>query len=60
MTIIKGDTVIAGSVNKANTVPMEEYLATIIGAFTEEEWTALPQEDKNKYKFALIYQEQGV
>lgn len=57
MTIIKGDIVVAGSVNKANTVPMEEYLATIISAFTEEAWEALPDEDKAKYKFALVYQE---
>lgn len=57
MTIIKGDIVVAGSVNKANTVPMEEYLANTISAFTEAEWEALPDEDKAKYKFALVYQE---
>lgn len=57
MTVIKGDVVIAGAVNKVNTTPMEEYLDRIIKVFTEEEWEALSSSEQASYKFALVYQE---
>lgn len=56
MTVIKGDVVIAGSVNKVNTTSMEEYLANTIVAIKESEWEALTDTEKASYKFALVYQ----
>lgn len=57
MTIIKGDVVVAGSVNKINTEPMEEYLNSTIKAFSELEWAGMTDEEKAAYKLALVYQE---
>lgn len=57
MTVIKGDTVVAGAVNKVNTVPMEEYLDKVIKVFSETEWEALTAAEQASYKFALVYQE---
>lgn len=57
MTVIKGDVVVAGSVNKANTTAMEEYLKDTIKVFTEAEWEALTDSEKSSYKFALVRQE---
>lgn len=57
MTLIKGDVVVAGSVNKANTTAMEEYLKDTIRVFTEPEWEALTDSEKSSYKFALVRQE---
>nr|DAD80516.1 MAG TPA: hypothetical protein [Siphoviridae sp. ctYh54] len=57
MTVIKGDVVVAGSVNKANTTAMEEYLKDTIRVFTEAEWEALTDSEKSSYKFALVRQE---
>lgn len=57
MTLIKGDVVVAGSVNKANTTAMEEYLKDTIRVFTEAEWEALTDSEKSSYKFALVRQE---
>ena len=57
MTVIKGDVVVAGSVNKVNTTAMEEYLKDTIKVFTEAEWEALTDSEKSSYKFALVRQE---
>lgn len=57
MTLIKGDIVVAGSVNKANTTAMEKYLQDTIKVFTEAEWEALTDSEKSSYKFALVRQE---
>ena len=57
MTVIKGDVVVAGSVNKVNTTAMEEYLQDTIKVFTEAEWEALTDSEKSSYKFALVRQE---
>lgn len=57
MTVIKGDVVVAGSVNKVNTTAMEEYLKDTIRVFTEAEWEALTDSEKSSYKFALVRQE---
>ena len=57
MTVIKGNTVVAGAVNKVNSVPMEEYLDKVIKVFTETEWEALTAAEQASYKFALVYQE---
>lgn len=57
MTVIKGDVVVAGSVNKVNTTAMEKYLQDTIKVFTEAEWEALTDSEKSSYKFALVRQE---
>lgn len=55
MSLIQGNEVIAGSLIKANSILMEDYLNSVIAIFTEEEWSLLSDEDKKKYKLALVY-----
>lgn len=53
--IIKGDKVIAGTIDKVNLEPIQEYIEKTIGVFSESAWNAMADEDKASYKLSLIY-----
>lgn len=57
MSIRRSDNVVAGAAEILNTKPLQEFLDTAIGIFTEDTWETMTDMEKNQYKLALIYSE---
>lgn len=58
--IIHNGRAIAGSMDRINVEPFEEYLNKMIGTFSETQWRSLTEAEKASYKIAFVCKDEDM